>query len=77
MDLNTQIAKEHEIARKNYRLAGLSNRTGRYEYHLTAEDIETIAWLLKNEIKVQELLIDESDGTLLAHLTDLYEGFTW
>lgn len=45
--------------------------------HFTMEEIKTLAWLVKEEIKVQELLIDESDGTLLKQLEELYESFTW
>ena len=72
------LAKRKKIMdRKDFRLRGLSDRTKRYEYHLTAEDIETLAWLCKEEIKVQELLIDESDGVLLKQLLELYDCFTW
>lgn len=43
----------------------------------TEEDMKTLAWLLKSEIQVQEMLLDESDGTLLKHLQSLYESITW
>ena len=45
--------------------------------HFTDSEMETLAWLVKSEIKVQELLIDESDGTLLKELQELYESLTW
>lgn len=54
-----------------------NERTGRIEMHFTEEEIKTLAWLVKSEIKVQELLIDYSDGTLLAELQELYESLTW
>lgn len=52
-------------------------KSGRIEYSLTEEEVKTIVWLLKSEIQVQEMLLDESDGTLLAQLINLYESFTW
>lgn len=55
----------------------LNERTQRIEMHFTEEEMDTLAWLVKSEIKVQELLVDESDGTLLKQLEELYESFTW
>lgn len=55
----------------------INERTGRVEMHFTEEEIKTLAWLVRSEIRVQELLIDESDGTLLAELQGLYESLTW
>lgn len=52
-------------------------KTGRIEYSFTEEEVNTLVWLIQSEIKVQQLLIDESDGTLLAELQELYEVFTW
>lgn len=55
----------------------LNERTGRIEMHFTEEEMDILAWLVKSEIKVQELLVDESDGMLLKQLIELYESFTW
>lgn len=55
----------------------LNERTKRFEMHFTEEEMDILAWLVKSEIKVQELLIDESDGTLLKELQELYESLTW
>lgn len=52
-------------------------RTLRYEMHFTAEEMETMAWLLRSEIKVQEQLVDYNDGSLLKQLKSLYDSFTW
>lgn len=49
----------------------------RIEMSFTEEEMKTLAWLVRSEIKVQELLIDESDGELLAQLQELYESLTW
>lgn len=51
--------------------------TERISMSFTLEELKTLAWLVRSEIKVQELLIDESDGTLLAELQELYENLTW
>lgn len=55
----------------------LNERTKRFEMHFTESEMDILAWLVKSEIKVQELLVDESDGTLLKELQELYESFTW
>lgn len=44
----------------------------RYNFSFTEEDLDILGWLLESEIKVQEMLIDESDGTLLAKLKLLH-----
>lgn len=54
----------------------LSERTGRIEMHFTLEEMDTLAWLVEEEIIVQKLLA-ESDGKLLKQLQELYESFTW
>lgn len=45
--------------------------------HFTEKEIDILAWLIKSEIKVQEQLLDESDGTLYKDLNELYESITW
>lgn len=55
----------------------VNGRTQRYEFHFTKEELEILAWLVKSEIKVQQMLLEESDGTLLAKLEELYESLTW
>lgn len=63
--------------RSIFYIMDVNSRTGRIEMHFTEKEIETLAWLVKSEIKVQELLIDESNGTLLKELQEMYESLTW
>lgn len=42
---------------------------------LTERDISNLKWLLDSEIKVQEQLLDYSDGTLITELKFLRDKF--
>jgi len=44
--------------------------------HFTGSEMKTMAWLLKSEIRVQDMIPDH-DEDLYKELTELYESFTW
>lgn len=55
----------------------VDRRTGRFQLYFTEDELDTLAWLCREEIKVQEQLLDHNDGTLLKQLQELYDSFTW
>lgn len=53
-----------------------NERTLRYEFHFTKEELDTLTWLVRSEIGVQDML-PERDEELFKQLNELYDSFTW